>query len=109
MADNPQARQKGLGGRLSLASDSGVLFVFDKPDQYRFWMKGMNFPLDFIWVRDGTVVELLPNVSSPQPGMRDEMLPVFGPSVEIDQVLEVNSGFINSNNIKIGDKVELLK
>ncbi len=40
VADTSQSRARWLGGRTSLASDSGMLFIFDKADQHKFWMKG---------------------------------------------------------------------
>ena len=46
LAITPEARAQGLSGRPSLSENEGVLFVFDKPDKYSFWMKNMNFPLD---------------------------------------------------------------
>jgi uncharacterized membrane protein (UPF0127 family) len=27
-----------------------MLFRFTKPGQYPFWMKGMKFPIDIIWI-----------------------------------------------------------
>src|SRR3989338_8360738 len=45
VADTQEKRSKGLGGRESLASDSGMLFVFPDSGKYPFWMKGLSFPL----------------------------------------------------------------
>src|SRR3989344_624382 len=53
IADTQGKRAKGFGSRDQLASDSGMLFVFDTPGQYQFWMKGMKFPLDMIFIKDG--------------------------------------------------------
>ena len=44
------AREKGLGGRSSLAENRGMLFVFDTQVVQCFWMKDMQFPLDIIWL-----------------------------------------------------------
>src|SRR5690349_12394377 len=52
VAKTPEEREKGLSGRDSLAQNSGMLFVFDHPDTYTFWMKGMKFPLDMIFIKD---------------------------------------------------------
>ena len=41
---------QGLSERQSLAEDKGMLFLFEKPDHYAFWMKGMEFPLDIIFI-----------------------------------------------------------
>jgi uncharacterized membrane protein (UPF0127 family) len=53
---NDQDRAKGLGGRSCLGVDSGMLFVFDKPDKYDFWMKDMKFPIDMVWIDENKSV-----------------------------------------------------
>ncbi len=107
IADNTTKRKQGLGGRKSLASDSGMLFIFDKPDRYTFWMKGLVFPLDMIWIRDDKVVDFIKNATPPSPDQKDETLPIYAPNQPIDKVLEVNAGFVDINNIKIGDSIQL--
>lgn len=107
IADTVAKRGIGLGGRENLATDSGMLFVFEKEGTYQFWMKGLNFPLDFIWIRDGTVVDILPEVPNPSPGQSDESLPRLEPVVPVDKVLEVNSGYAQRYGIDVGDKIEL--
>lgn len=107
IADTQEKRNKGLAEKDNLASDSGMLFVYSKADKYPFWMKGLRLPLDFIWIRGDTVVDLLPNVPPPSPGQKDQDLPIYLPREEVDQVLEVNSGVIEGLGIKIGDKILL--
>lgn len=108
VADTPQGRNKGLGGRENLATSSGMMFVFPEEKKYQFWMKGMEFPLDFIFIRDGKVVDLLNNVKPPEQNQKDETLPIYQPVVPINMMLEVNSGFVQANNIKVGDAVYLV-
>ena len=109
IADTGEKRTKGLGERESLASDSGMLFIFDKPDKYRFWMKGLKFPLDFIWVSGDRVVDILTNIAPPALNQVDESLPQYAPVVTIDKVLEVNAGFVVDHNIRVGDKIEFIE
>lgn len=106
VADTQKKRSKGLGGRESLASDEGMLFVFPKPDKHPFWMKGLTFPLDFIWIKGDTVVDLLQNIPPPAPGQTDESLPIYSSKEDVDKVLEVNGGTTQRLNIKVGDRVE---
>lgn len=108
VADNSEKRSKGLSNRDNLDPDSGMLFVFDKVGNNRFWMKGMKFPIDFIWIKDDVVIDLLPNVPVPIEGTRDDLLPLYASQFPINKVLEVNAGFVASHNIKIGDKVEIV-
>lgn len=109
VADSSDERSKGLGGRQSLSSDSGMLFIFDKEGKYNFWMKGINFPLDFIWIKGDQIVEITTNVQPPAPNQPDSALQLFTSSYNFDKVLEVNGGFANSLNIKPGDKLEFIK
>ena len=107
IADTKEKRSKGLGGRESLATDSGMLFIFEKLDKYAFWMKGLSFPLDFIWIKGDRVMEVTQDVKPPLPGQSDESLPIYSSKVDIDKVLEVNSGMANQLNIKEGSIIKL--
>lgn len=109
LADTTEKRKKGLGGRDNLATDSGMLFIFPKADYYNFWMKGMKFPLDLIWIKDGNVVDITKNAPPPTTGQSDQSLPIYTPTQEADSVLEVNAGFSDSHNIKIGDNIKIEK
>lgn len=79
-----------------------MLFIFPQPGKYPFWMKEMNFPLDFIFIKDKIIVDLKENVSPP---VGDEAPQVINAKTEFDHVLEVNAGSINAFNLKIGDSV----
>jgi uncharacterized membrane protein (UPF0127 family) len=110
VADTAAKRAKGLGGRDDMDPNLGMLFIFQEEKQYQFWMKGMKFPLDFIFISQGKVVDIIPNVAPPSsPNVDDAGLPVYQPTVPINMMLEVNSGFAASHNIKVGDTVFLLK
>lgn len=107
LADTQLKRSKGLGGRPSLASDEGMLFIFQAEDKYPFWMKGLKFPLDFIWIKGSEVVDILPNVAPPAVGVPDQSLTIYQPKVTVDKVLEVNAGVVQRLNIKVGDTIKL--
>lgn len=109
VADTQSKRNKGLSGRQSLPQDQGMLFIFDHADKYPFWMKGLNFPLDFIWISGDKVVDILPNISPPSPGQPDESLTIYQPRVEVDKVLEINGGMSEKSGIKFGDTVVLTR
>jgi uncharacterized protein len=107
VVDDEESRNKGLGRRESLAENKGMLFVFNEEDFHMFWMKGMNFPLDIIWINDGVVVDLIQNVSHPSEGTLDTSLPIYRPEALANFVLEVNAGFVEENDIQLGDQVQL--
>lgn len=107
VADTDAKRSKGLGFRDLLASDSGMLFSHSPPSKYIYWMKGMRFPIDFIWILDDVIVDIKPNVPPPIEGQPDETLERYGPITEINKILETNAGFVDKNNIAAGDKIIL--
>lgn len=43
-------RDRGLSGRSCIAADRAMLFDLRRPGYYSFWMKGMRFPLDILWI-----------------------------------------------------------
>ena len=104
VAQTAKAQEKGLGGRDSLAENDGMLFVFPTPGRTAFWMKDTLIPLDFIWIRDGKVVEITTNVPV-ELNVPDAALHKYLPSESIDSALEVNAGWAARNNIKVGDSV----
>lgn len=108
VADTQDKRSQGLSGRTELPMDNGMLFVFDKKDLTpSFWMKDMKISIDIIWINDGKIVKIDKNVPMPASGTPDSKLPIYSPGQPIDYVLEVTSGFSDSNNIKINDTIDL--
>ena len=94
-------RQKGLSNRISLDDDSGMLFVFSKPDIYPFWMKDTLIPLDIIWIKDNKIVDM--TQLQPQHG---DNISSYTPKEPANYVLEVNANYTKNNNISIGDEVK---
>lgn len=103
IADNFTSRARGLAGRMSLGSDEGMLFVFTAPGPHGFWMQGMRFPLDIIWIRGDRVVGFAENAPVPT----EATPPTFLPPEPVDRVLEINAGLVAARGIKIGDKIEI--
>lgn len=104
VADTPQKITRGLSGRTLMASDRGMLFVFNSPVNSSFWMKEMKFNLDFIFIKDYAVVNLIENVPFPKD---NESPQTVTPKSEYNMVLEVNSGVIEETKVKIGDRITL--
>jgi uncharacterized protein len=105
IADTDSKRSQGLSGRMNLDKDKGMLFTFPKPDRYYFWMKDMNFSLDFVWINRNEIIDLTENVQVPFKNAID--FPAITSKTETDMVLEINSGMINQKHIKIGDRVKI--
>ena len=78
VAQTPAQRARGLSGRDSLAPGTGMLFVFETGRASAFWMKGMRFPLDFVWIgEDCSVVHTTIDVPPSLPGTDDYALPRY--------------------------------
>lgn len=99
IAKTPAAQQKGLSGRTSLASDHGMLFVFDHEDYWGFWMVDMNFPLDIIWFNSNRQAVF---IEQNLPPCTPQNCPVFTPNMKAMYVLEVNAGFMMAHQIALG-------
>lgn len=109
VADTPQLRSRGLGGKDSLPLDQSMLFVFPEAKKYQFWMKGVKFPLDMIFIADAKIVDIIKNVPTVPNGTNDEGIIRYQSIIPVNMVLEVNAGFVDRHSIKIGDNVYEIK
>ena len=105
VANTKEKRNKGLGYRESLASDSGMLFIHDNSQKYTYWMKGMQFPIDIMWVSENTIMDYVQSAMPPVENQADDTLVRYSSPVDVNKVLETNAGFITKNNIQKGDKI----
>lgn len=102
LADTNELRARGLSGRQTLADGNGMLFLFSAPERPGFWMQGMKFPLDLIWVTGDRVSEITARVPLPLAGQTP---PVYQPRIPVTAVLEVPAGFSQRQGVRIGDPV----
>lgn len=102
VAQTKSSRELGLSGRPSMRNDEGILFVFDTPGKYGFWMKDMNFALDIIWINEsGLVVDIERNLTP-------ESYPkTFINEVDASYVLEINAGLAKEFGLFLGSKVKI--
>lgn len=97
-------RAEGLSHRESLAADEAMLFIFEEPDNYQFWMKDMNFAIDIIFVNDGKIVDIKRNVPVPEIDGNYERYPPAEPAL---YVLEVPAGLSEEYGFDMGTSVEI--
>ncbi len=103
LALNLETQSQGLSGRKSLDNNKGMLFVFDQPDKYSFWMKDMFFPIDMIWISEDMKVIYIKKDARP------ELYPeIYKPEENAKYILEVVSGFSEKNNLRVGDTVQFI-
>lgn len=103
IADSPSERQQGLMFRTSLPENQGMLFIFEQPDPVAFWMKNTLIPLDIIFIDESKRVT---DIQTAQPCTADPC-PLYEPPEPVLYVLELNAGYAEKNDIKVGDKVEI--
>ncbi len=99
VAATPQARQRGLMGRTYLPADSGMLFVFEAPGRYCFWMHDTPLPLSIAFIDDtGRVVgfaDMQPRTDTPH-----------CPPAEVRYALEVAQGSFLRQRLAPGARVQ---
>lgn len=104
----PEAMAQGLSGRDSIGDREGMVFVFDKPGVEAFWMKGMKFPIDIIWIRGSKIVGLDKNLPPPPQGaVSSASLPIYPSPDLVDKVIEVKSDMADELKLNTGDTVEI--
>ena len=102
IASTKATRERGLSGRLALAPNTGLLFIFDQDGMWGFWMKDMLFSIDIIWTdAAGRVVTVAPNLS-PQTYPQ-----VFYPTAPAHYALEVPAGFAAAHSIQEGSMMNV--
>lgn len=102
VVDTGASREKGLSGKKGLDKGEGMLFEFDKPGRYGFWMKDMLFAIDMIWINDdGLVVHIERNVKP------DSYPTAYINTLEARYVLEIGANESEKFGLYMGAQVEV--
>jgi hypothetical protein len=105
VASAPAQTERGLGYRDALPAGAGMVFDLHETRVPSFWMKGMRFPLDMVWIgEDKRVAGVTANVP-PQPGALDEQLRRYSPDAPVRYVLELNAGAAARLGIAAGTRL----
>lgn len=100
IANTSQKRSRGLCCRDSLAENHGMLFVYDQPGDYRFWMKDTRIPLDMFWINSSKQIVHIERDVQPS------SYPIaYGTKEPAQYVLETNAGFAEKYHVKNRDIV----
>jgi len=94
-------RELGLAGRKNLPEGRGMLFLMPQEGSLSFWMKGMQFSIDIIWIEQGRVVRREKNISP-----KDDRIFTSPPSMT-GLVLEVSAGFCDKYNVAVNDVIRI--
>jgi len=96
VADDPGERAQGLMHRESMPVSAGMLFVYPRPREVRFWMRNTLIPLDMIFADGrGVVVKVH---DSAVPG---DLTSIPGGD-QVQFVLEINGGMAGMLGISEG-------
>ncbi len=106
VAASASKQRIGLSSYDSLDTFEAMLFVFDRAEKRTFWMKGMSFPIDIIWINDGVIVDITHNLQPPSHGIDIKTARSAKPA---SLVLEIRGGASLQHNISIGDRVLITK
>lgn len=98
-AETPKDRGMGLSLRPDLDSGSGMLF--DKVGAY--WMKGVNFPLDILFLdKYGEVLEKH-HMPVDKEGVR-----LYAPvTLKAAHALELPAGWFDGQGLRVGDRIKV--
>lgn len=106
VSDTGALRERGLGYRDGLEPGTGMLFVYEEPGPRSFWMKGMRFCLDIIWIESGRIVGAAEN-ACPVEGAADADLPRYRSPEPVRYVLEMPAGWMAENGFAAGTPVTI--
>jgi uncharacterized protein len=95
IAASPDAQERGLMYRTSLAEDAGMVFVFPVPHHAVFWMRNTCIPLDMVFVNEENRV--IGVVTAPPLDESPREVPGFS-----KYVVELAAGVAQKRGIAIG-------
>ena len=102
----PEDTSLGLGYREGLAPGTGMLFLFEGPAPRTFWMRGMQFCIDIVWIENGVIQGAAESVCPEPVGTADADLTSYVSPVPVTYVLEVPAGWLDAYGLGAGTPVE---
>ena len=103
VATSDNERRQGLMGVTSLPEDEGEVFLWSAPTLGGFWMKDTLIPLSIaFWDKQGRIVGMLDMMPC-----HADPCPIYHSPAPYVGAVEVNSGYLASHGVAIGDRVDL--
>lgn len=102
IASTPAERAVGLMGRRAVPPGTGMLFVYDRPQEIGMWMANTIIPLDMVFLRQDGIVHRI--AAWTVPGSL-ELVTSGGPAIA---VLELGGGQAARMGIAPGDRALVL-
>jgi uncharacterized protein len=97
----------GLGYRNTLADGHGMLFVDEIARPRTFWMKGMRFCIDIIWIEGGQIIGAAEAVCPDPLGTGDGDRARYHSEQPVTFVLETRAGWLAEHGYGPGTPVEI--
>ncbi len=94
--------ERGLMGRVSMASNQGMLFIFPDERVVSFWMKDTLVPLDMIFLNAQKQVVSISANTQPCLNQAAQTCPTFQADQPIKYVLELKAGETKEKQILAG-------
>ena len=96
IADEREEQERGLRGRIELAENAGMLFVFEREGRPYIWTKYTQIPISVAFINgQGYIVDIHdrePLDETPRP-----------PASPAKFALMVNQGFFEERGVEVGD------
>jgi hypothetical protein len=107
LAETQEQHSYGLMNRESLGENMGMLFVFDGEEQRFFWMKNTFINLSIAYFDKNKKIIDIQDMKASTSSL-DENLPSYPSKGKAKYALEVNQGWFEKNNIKVGDSFTII-
>lgn len=117
IAADPESRDRGLGGRVTIPPDGGMIFVFPDPEMLSFVMSDCPFPIDLLYLdSEGRVLAtfvMLPeaprtpeeSIGSDGDDAYQARLKAYMSPAPAQFVIEVPAGTITNLKIGMGTRI----
>jgi uncharacterized membrane protein (UPF0127 family) len=104
IADTYRKKYTGLSNTTSLANGSGMLFTYDEASEHTYVMRGMDFPLDIVFIGADGRINAIESAPAPGPNEDGENIRRTGRG---KYVLEVPRGWMASHGVHVGHRVDI--
>ena len=92
--------ERGLMGRDSLASDSGMYFLYEDSGVRTFWMRNTRIPLSIAFIKADSTIAVIKD-------MEPFDTRYTSSAQEVKDALEMSRGWFHENDIQVGDRTKL--
>jgi uncharacterized protein len=99
IADDDAERSRGFMFRRDIPENTGMLFLFSRPQRVSFWMKDTFVPLDIIFISPDLRISQIHYNAVPH-----DLTPISS-NTEVSAALEVKAGEVARLGLKKGQKI----